>query len=160
MAFSKWLSNRIQISTSKLESKSRMPASDFQKMQIETEIERKYGRSWDMNRAVGWIKINKALGGFSFTVAKAIPFSNLYPKKLFESIPPDKCVGGWHVITIAEGTSSDKILSIFKSFFIEVVSSKPFKGCFVDDTAIVSLYKFVDWNSLISAQLDISSKTQ
>jgi hypothetical protein len=152
--FIEWLNGKIQKSLSNLEIKSGIPISSRMKLQTEAENEKKYGRSWEQNRAVGWIIINKALGGFTFTISKAYPFSNNLSKKQFEGIPPDKCVGCWHIISFEECTTFESILLKFKSFFKEITSSETFKGCFVDDSSIESIYKFVDWKSFIHSDFD------
>jgi hypothetical protein len=115
---------------------------------IADNIEKEYGRSWFENQARGWIKVGKGKGGFTFIPAKSNPLNPHKPKRYFEQIPPDKCFGGYHVITFEKCNSNEEFLNKFEEVFSAIVSQEPFKGCYVDDTQLKKLSKFIDWKAL------------
>lgn len=41
---------------------------------ITDRVEKEFGITWEQNYAVGWIKIEKGQGGFSFILAKSTTF--------------------------------------------------------------------------------------
>jgi len=68
------------------------------KMQTEHELFVKYGKSWEQNRAVGWVSVKIGIGGFDFYIGKAQPFRSKIPRKSFVALEKNEQVGEWHTI--------------------------------------------------------------
>lgn len=117
-------------------------------LNIADDIEKEYGGSWFENQAKGWIKVGKGKGGFTFIPAKSNPQNPHKPKRYFEQISPDKCFGGYHIISFEKCNSNEDFLKKFKEIFSDIVSQEPFKGCYVDDTQLKKLSEFIDWKAL------------
>ncbi|BER96726.1 hypothetical protein VCSRO12_3545 [Vibrio cholerae] len=134
---------------SELEAQSGNVISQRMQMRIKDQLAKDMGRSWQQNQAVGWIRVGKGKGGFTFIISKSNPERPRGPKRYFDRIPPDECYGGYHVISFETCTNSAEVLDLFKRIFSEIVEDSPFKGCFVDDSQIVNLADFIDWKALI-----------
>lgn len=118
-------------------------------VQVIDRIEREYGRSWEQNHAIGWIKIEKGQGGFSFVIAKTTgSMRSKKPLKYFELLNPEKCYGGYHTISFKMCNTPDDYMKKFEKIFYEITDQEPFKNCFIDYSQIISIYKHLDWNSL------------
>lgn len=116
-------------------------------------LEREYGRSWEFNRAKGWLRVSRGSGGFVFSLAKADSIKTRKPKKYFELMLPDQTYGGWHVIDFSKCKTADEVMGKFEEIFNSIVSDGIFKGCYIDDSQIRSIYKYVDWPAFIASEL-------
>jgi hypothetical protein len=81
--FDKMYYKDINDEITEIENKINLKLSENMRMQTELEYYKKYGKSWEQNRAVGWIKIELGRGGFNINVAKAHPYRSKIPKKKF-----------------------------------------------------------------------------
>ncbi|WP_231615196.1 MULTISPECIES: hypothetical protein [unclassified Pseudoalteromonas] len=120
---------------------------------IADRLQREYGRSWELNRAKGWLKVSLGKKGFIFSMAKADNHKTRKPKKYFELMLPEQTHGSWHVIDFSKCKTADDVMSKFESIFTSIVNDGLFKGCYVDDSQIRSIYKFIDWPTLIASKL-------
>lgn len=77
------------------------------------------------------------------------------PSRYFELISPDKCYGGYHIISFKSCKTPDDYMEKFETIFREITEQEPFKDCFVDYSSIKSIYNYVDWNSLINSQINL-----
>lgn len=134
---------------SELEAQTDGVISQNMQIRIKDQLAKDMGRSWRENHAVGWIRVGKGKGGFTFIISKSNPERPRSPKRYFDLIPPDKCYGAYHVISFESCTNTAEVLGQFKRIFSEIVQDSPFKGCFVDDSQIVNLSDFIDWKALI-----------
>lgn len=145
-----WLQNKIDIAIENIKVDDSTIVSERLKTRIIMDYENKYGRSWPENCAVGWLKILKGTYGFIFILGKSTPFRSKYPKKYFEQIHPQKTVGGYHNLSFSKCLNANDILNRFREIFKEITSLEPFRGCYIDDTQIVDIYKYVNWIELFN----------
>ncbi len=122
-------------------------------MQIRSRLQKEFGCSWEENRALGWVKVARGKGGFSFFLAKSDKMKSKSPKKVFELIEPSVIPGSWHVINFESCRNSEEVIEKFKGVFSGFVAEGEFKGCFVDFSQIEAIYKFIDWKGLIASEL-------
>ncbi|RZM84083.1 hypothetical protein [Pseudoalteromonas rubra] len=134
---------------SELEAQTSGGVSDRMKLMMKDQLAKDMGRSWRENHALGWIRVGKGKGGFTFIISKSNPERPRSPKRYFDLIPPDKCYGNYHVISFEKCVTKEEVLKKFECIFSEIVEDSPFKGCFVDYSQITNLANFIDWKSLI-----------
>ena len=134
---------------SELEDQTSGDVSARMKFMMKDQLAKEMGRSWRENHAIGWIRIGKGKGGFTFIISKSNPEKPMSPKRYFDLIPPDQCYGNYHVISFESCTNSEAVLKKFESIFSEIVEDTPFKGGFVDYSQIKNLADYIDWKSLI-----------
>ncbi|QIL89604.1 hypothetical protein ACONUD_07540 [Microbulbifer harenosus] len=126
---------------------------DRLQIQIRSRLQTEYGCSWEQNRAVGWVKVARGKGGFSFFIAKSDKLKSKSPKKVFSLIEPNVIPGSWHVIDFSKCKNGEEVLGKFKEVLAGFVEEGDFKGCFVDLSQIQEIHKFVDWPGLIASEL-------
>ncbi|MCG6200846.1 hypothetical protein [Psychromonas antarctica] len=128
--------------------------SDRLQTLVRSKIHTEYGRSWDQNRAVGWVSVSRGKNGFAFCIGKSNSLKSNSPKKYFELVPSGETHGSWQVIDFLSCNNPEKILSKFVDIFASIVAEGPFKACYIDDSSIRAVYKFVDWNGLIESYIE------
>ncbi|EGR0072895.1 hypothetical protein ACWOKL_004330, partial [Vibrio vulnificus] len=66
---------------SELEAQGGNVISQRMQMRIKDQLAKDMGRSWRQNQAVGWIRVGKGKGGFTFIISKSNPERPRGPKR-------------------------------------------------------------------------------
>lgn len=149
LEFENWLRERVKIELLEIEERTGIPASISMEERLLEQKKDEYGSRWKFNRAVGWIFIDRAVGGFTFHVAVASNKKRREPKRFFIPLDLlDQPNEGKH-IKFPQNASESKIIERFEIIFHEIITREhAFKGCYVDYSTIKDNAPFIKWNEI------------
>lgn len=151
--FDQWLVDEVNADLVDVEKEIGVAVSQSMREYCIEAKREEYAVYWEFNRAVGWVSVKRAVGGFSFNVLVASNKKRPGVKKFFKPLPLEKQPNQGKFIPFNSEVNPEMILARFKEVFDNITKSNAcFKGCYIEILPIKEISSFIDWKVLIETK--------